>query len=322
MTSSLDHLRKHTNIVADTSDISTISKFKPSEATTNPSLILSSAKIDSYRHFLYEAATLSKQKFDSTSEQLEEALDFLTVRFGCELLKVVPGRVSTEVDASLSYDTEASIKKAKKLISLYESLGFSRTRVLIKLAATWEGIQAAQILENEGICCNMTLIFNFVQAVACAEAGVTLISPFVGRIYDWYKEKDGISYYSPLEDPGVRFVTKIYNYFKKFGFLTSVMGASFRNTNQIEGLVGCDFLTISPTLLEKLHASNKDLLPALSSGSSNSTPLEKVEKVTESYFRGCLQRDEMASFKLKEGIHKFIEDTEKLKAIIKEVLLK
>lgn len=260
MASSLDQLKKLTIVVADTGDFTAMAKFKPTDATTNPSLILAAANMESYQGLIDDAINYAKKVGGSMEEQVTNAMDKIYVNFGCEILKIIPGRVSTEVDARLSFDKEGSIARAKKLIDLYKQAGISKDRILIKLSSTWEGIEAARVLESEyGIHCNMTLLFNFYQAVACAEAGVTLISPFVGRIFDWYVKNTDQKSYSMLEDPGVMSVTKIYNYYKKFGYNTVVMGASFRNTDQILGLAGCDLLTIPPSLLDKLRQSNEEV---------------------------------------------------------------
>jgi len=245
MNSALDQLKTSTVVVADTGDIGAIEKYSPQDATTNPSLILAAASMPNYKHLVDDAILYGKKQSNVLAEQVSHAMDKLFVNFGYEILQKVPGRVSTEVDARLSFDCEASVKKARSFIKLYEERGINRDRILIKLSTTWEGVKAAKILESEGIHCNMTLLFSFAQAVACAEAGVTLISPFVGRIYDWFVKSTGQKEYGLLEDPGVISVTKIYNYYKKYDYKTVVMGASFRNTNQIKALTGCDLLTIS-----------------------------------------------------------------------------
>ena len=255
----LESLKRYTTVVADTGDIEAIARHRPQDATTNPSLLYQAAQMPAYRHLVDEAAALASERGGAQEKMAEEFIDVLFVLFGREILKVVPGRVSTEVPASLSFDIEGSIAKARKLISMYEAKGVLRERVLIKLASTWEGIRAAERLEKEGIHCNLTLLFSFAQAVACAEAGVTLISPFVGRIYDWYKKERGGAEIPPDQDPGVASVTRIYNYYKKFGYKTQVMGASFRNVNQIARLAGADLLTISPDLLEQLEQTPGEL---------------------------------------------------------------
>ena len=257
----LDSLKKYTTVVADTGDIEAIAKYKPQDATTNPSLLLQAAQQPKYAHLVEQALHDAAEIGGDQHAQTEEFMDGLSVAFGLEILKIVPGRVSTEVDASLSFDTEATIAKGRKLIGLYEKHGIDRERILIKIASTWEGIRAAEKLEQEGIHCNLTLLFSFAQAVACAEAKVTLISPFVGRIYDWYKKDKGGAEIPADQDPGVESVTKIYNYYKKFGYKTQVMGASFRKVEQITHLAGCDLLTISPDLLEKLGQASGELTP-------------------------------------------------------------
>ena len=253
MTNQLDSLRELTVVVADTGDIDAIRQYKPEDATTNPSLILSAAALPQYAALIDEAIAYGKQQSQDKAQQLVDAEDKLAVNIGLEILKLVPGRVSTEVDARLSYDTEATVAKARKLIALYEAAGINKNRILIKIASTWQGIRAAEILEKEGINCNLTLLFSEAQARACAEAGVYLISPFVGRILDWYKANTDKKEYAPAEDPGVISVTKIYNYYKQYGYKTVVMGASFRNVGEIIELAGCDRLTIAPPLLKTLH---------------------------------------------------------------------
>jgi len=317
--SSLELLKASgTLVVADTGDFEAIAKFQPKDATTNPSLILAAATMDQYKSVV--DAAIEKAKAGATlDEQVEIAMDHLFVSFGAEILKVVEGRVSTEVDARLSFDKERQIEKALKLISMYESQGVSKERVLIKLSSTWEGIQAARELESKhGIHCNLTLLFSFAQAVACAEAGVTLISPFVGRIMDWYKAKSGKSY-EASEDPGVHSVTKIYNYYKKHGYKTVVMGASFRNTGEVLALAGCDLLTISPGLLSQLD-DMKDEVPVLLSVEQAQKTEDPKISLDEAGFRWLHNEDEMAVHKLSEGIRKFAADAIKLENIIKEKL--
>jgi transaldolase len=307
----LESLKKYTTVVADTGDIEAIAHHRPQDATTNPSLLYHAAQMPRYRHFVDEASDVAADH-DGTREQMaEEFMDRLSVLFGCEILKVIPGRVSTEVPANLSFDTEASIAKARKLISLYEQKGVSRERILIKVGSTWEGIRAAERLEKEGIHCNLTLLFSFAQAVACAEAGVTLISPFVGRIYDWYKKEHGGAEIPPDQDPGVASVTRIYNYFKKFGYKTQVMGASFRNTNQIIRLAGCDLLTISPDLLDQLTGSEGTVERALDPQKAKTSSGERLH-LDEKTFRWMHNEDAMATDKLAEGIRKFWSDAGKL----------
>eukprot|EP00112_Aurelia_sp_Birch-Aquarium-sp1_P024574 Seg783.5 transcript_id=Seg783.5/GoldUCD/mRNA.D3Y31 product=Transaldolase protein_id=Seg783.5/GoldUCD/D3Y31 len=314
----LEQLKKLTTVVADTGDFQAIAQFQPTDATTNPSLILAASKLPQYQGLIDEAIKYGQANGKDINEKVTAAMDKLFVSFGMEILKVVPGRVSTEVDARLSFDIEGSIEKAKKFISLYEAAGISKERVLIKLSSTWEGIQAAKILEEQhGMHCNLTLLFAFAQAVACAEAGITLISPFVGRIYDWYVKSTGQKTFTPTEDPGVKSVTAIYNYYKKFGYKTIVMGASFRNTQQILALAGCDNLTISPKLLDELKQSSANVPKMLSEATAQSKDIEKVH-LDEKSFRWLLNEDAMATEKLAEGIRKFAEDAVKLENFLKE----
>jgi transaldolase len=307
----LESLKRYTTVVADTGDIEAIARHRPQDATTNPSLLYHAAQVPSYRRLVDDATELASERGGSHEEMAGEFIDRLFVLFGCEILKVVPGRVSTEVAASLSFDTEGTIAKARKLISLYEAKGISRERIRIKVASTWEGIRAAERLEKEGIHCNLTLLFSFAQAVACAEAGVTLISPFVGRIYDWYKKEHGGAEIPPDQDPGVASVTRIYNYYKKYGYKTQVMGASFRNVNQIVNLAGADLLTISPELLDQLEQSqgavDRKLDPERAKGSAGDR-LHLDEKT----FRWMHNEDAMATEKLAEGIRKFNSDAHHL----------
>jgi len=312
----LEQLKKLTTIVVDTGDIESIKKFAPTDATTNPSLILSAAQKPHYKHLIEEAVESSK-KANSSEERRILLMDQLFVNFGVEILKLIPGRVSTEVDARLSFDTEASIKKAHALIELYKQAGIEKERILIKLASTWEGAEAARVLEKEGIHCNMTLMFSMAQAIACAEAKATLISPFVGRIFDWYKKHDNVSGYVPAEDPGVQSVTQIYNYYKKFGYKTQVMGASFRNTDEILELAGCDLLTISPQLLEELSNADGKVERKLDSAKAKEMNLEKIN-VNEKAYRWLLNENQMATEKLSEGIRKFAEDGAKLAKYLDE----
>ncbi|KAF8944981.1 Transaldolase [Haplosporangium gracile] len=309
----LDQLKNFTTVVSDTGDFESIAQYKPTDATTNPSLILAASQKSNYGHLINDAIAYAKKIGGPIESQTESALDKLLVNFGVEILKIVPGRVSTEVDARLSFDREATIAKAKKIIGLYKDAGVSKERILIKIASTWEGIQAAKHLEAvEGIHCNLTLLFSFGQAVACAEAKVTLISPFVGRILDWYKATQKKEY-AGAEDPGVISVSKIYNYYKQHGYKTIVMGASFRSVGEIEELAGCDFLTISPNLLEELHKSNKTLERKLSPEIATSSA-QQYPKVSfdEAAFRWELNEDPMATEKLSEGIRKFAADATKL----------
>ena len=305
-----ESLKKYTTVVADTGDIDAIARHRPQDATTNPSLLYHAAQMPAYRHLVEEAADVASEIGGSEEKMAEEFIDQLFVLFGCEILKVVPGRVSTEVAASLSFDSQATVAKGRKLISLYEKKGISRERILIKVASTWEGVRAAELLETEGIHCNLTLLFSFAQAVACAEAGVTLISPFVGRIYDWYKKERGAEI-PPDQDPGVASVARIYNYYKKFGYKTQVMGASFRNVNQIIRLAGCDLLTISPDLLEQLEKTEGTVERQLDPAKAQESKEERV-CLDEKTFRWMHNEDAMATEKLAEGIRKFNSDARHL----------
>jgi transaldolase len=306
-----ESLKKYTTVVADTGDIEAIAQHHPQDATTNPSLLYHAAQMPDYRHLVEEASELAVERGGGHEEMAAEFIDRLFVLFGSEILKVVPGRVSTEVAARLSFDTAATIDKARKLISLYEKKGVSRQRILIKIASTWEGIRAAEQLEKEGIHCNLTLLFSFAQAVACAEAGVTLISPFVGRIYDWYKKEKGGAEIPPDQDPGVASVTRIYNYYKKYDYKTQVMGASFRNTNQIVRLAGCDLLTISPELLDQLEKTEGTLDRKLDPVKAKATREPQLH-LDEKTFRWMHNEDAMATEKLAEGIRKFNSDAQHL----------
>jgi transaldolase len=307
----LESLKRYTTVVADTGDIEAIARHRPQDATTNPSLLFHAAQMPRYRHLVEEAAELAEKRGGSPEEMAEEFIDRLFVLFGCEILKVVPGRVSTEVAASLSFDTDGTIAKARKLISLYDQKGVARKRILIKIASTWEGIRAAELLEKEGIHCNLTLLFSFAQAVACAEAGVTLISPFVGRIYDWYKKEHGGAEIPADQDPGVASVIRIYNYYKKYGYTTQVMGASFRNVNQIVRLAGSDLLTISPELLEQLEQTEGVLDRKLDPVKALASKDERLH-LDEKTFRWMHNEDAMATEKLAEGIRKFNSDARHL----------
>lgn len=306
----LDALKRSTTVVADTGDIESIARYKPQDATTNPSLLFQAAQQKPYAHLVEQALAKADEQGNDHAAQTEAFMDKLFVAFGREILKIVPGRVSTEVDAGLSFDTQGTLAKAHRLIELYEEAGVGRDRVLIKIASTWEGIRAAERLEREGIHCNLTLLFSFAQAVACAEAGVTLISPFVGRIYDWYKKEKGADI-SAEDDPGVASVTRIYNYYKKFGYKTLVMGASFRKVEQITDLAGCDLLTISPDLLAKLDKADGDLAPKLTAASARDSDGEKLH-LDEKTFRWMHNQDPMAVDKLGDGIRKFYADARKL----------
>ena len=313
MTTQLDSLRSMTVVVADTGDIDAIKKYQPQDATTNPSLILSASALPQYAPLIDEAIAYAKAQSADKAQQLIDAEDKLAVNIGLEILKIVPGRISTEVDARLSYDTQATVEKARKLIALYNEAGISNDRILIKIASTWQGICAAEILEKEGINCNLTLLFSEAQARACAEAGVYLISPFVGRILDWYKANTDKKEYAPAEDPGVISVTKIYNYYKEYGYKTVVMGASFRNVGEIIELAGCDRLTIAPALLKELQENSTALVRKLDyKGEVKAKP----QPLTEAEFYWQHNSDAMAVEKLAEGIRKFAVDQEKLEAML------
>ena len=313
MTTQLDSLRNMTVVVADTGDIDAIKKYQPQDATTNPSLILSASALPQYAPLIDEAITYAKAQSADKAQQLIDAEDKLAVNIGLEILKIVPGRISTEVDARLSYDTQATVEKARKLIALYNAAGISNDRILIKIASTWQGIRAAEILEKEGINCNLTLLFSEAQARACAEAGVYLISPFVGRILDWYKANTDKKEYAPAEDPGVISVTKIYNYYKEYGYKTVVMGASFRNVGEIIELAGCDRLTIAPALLKELQENSTALVRKLD---NKGEVKAKPQPLTEAEFYWQHNSDAMAVEKLAEGIRKFAVDQEKLEAML------
>ena len=313
MTTQLDSLRNMTVVVADTGDIEAIKKYQPQDATTNPSLILSASALPQYSPLIDEAVSYAKAQSNDKSQQLIDAEDKLAVNIGLEILKIVPGRISTEVDARLSYDTQATVEKARKLIALYNAAGISNDRILIKIASTWQGIRAAEILEKEGINCNLTLLFSESQARACAEAGVYLISPFVGRILDWYKANSDKKEYAPAEDPGVISVTKIYNYYKEYGYNTVVMGASFRNVGEITELAGCDRLTIAPALLKELQENSTALVRKLEyKGEVKAKP----QPLTEAEFYWQHNSDAMAVEKLADGIRKFAVDQEKLETML------
>ena len=319
MVTQLESLKKHSSVVADTGDIDSIIKFSPDDCTTNPSLIFKAVQSNKYNKLVEDVISNSKsRKFNDTSYQIDYISDQLAIAFGIELTKIVPGYVSTEVDANLSFDTNATIEKAKQIINSYEQSGVPKNRILIKVAGTWEGIQAVKKLEAEGISCNCTLIFSLTQAVACAEAGASLISPFVGRILDWFKSNTSHEYDSS-NDPGVESVGKIYNYFKQYNFKTVVMAASFRNKEEIINLAGCDKLTISPVLLQELNETEGDITPKLTALEAGNTKLDRVN-VNESSFRWHLNENQMASFKLGEGIRLFNKDMLKLKDLIKSKL--
>jgi transaldolase len=308
----LDSLKRYTTVVSDTGDIEAIAEYQPQDATTNPSLLMKAAQQPRYRGLVERALRAAESVAGDGTARIEEFMDHLAVAFGQEILKIVPGRVSTEVDARLSFDTEGTVAKAQRLIALYEQNGVPRERILIKVTSTWEGIRAAEWLERNGVRCNMTLLFSFAQAVACAEAGVTLISPFVGRIYDWHRKQRG-SEIPPGEDPGVHSVRRIYNYYKKHGYTAQVMGASFRRVEQIVLLAGCDLLTISPELLEELQNTPGEITPALTPEAARASGEPKLH-LDEKTFRWMHNEDAMAVEKLSEGIRRFYEDARKLEA--------
>ncbi len=316
MSNKLDQLKAMTLVVADTGDIEAIRQFAPQDATTNPSLLLKAAQLPHYQSLLDQARQQAASESGSNSEQMAYCCDLLAVAIGAEILEIVPGRVSTEVDARLSFDSHATMARARKLIDLYEQRDIPRERILIKIAATWEGIEAARQLEKEGINCNLTLLFGFGQAAACADAGVYLISPFVGRILDWYKANTELDMQNPFDDPGVQSVTRIYNYYKQHGYQTIVMGASFRNCGEIEALAGCDRLTISPQLLSELAADHGELPRQLSPGSGSSD--EDRLQLDQADFRFALNSDAMATEKLAEGIRNFVADQIKLESLLRD----
>ncbi len=316
--SQLDQLKQFTKVVADTGDFAAIKQYSPEDSTTNPTLIYNAVKKDEYKHLLEKAVIDNKDRSSDRELLVNKIIDHLLILFGLEILNIIPGRVSTEVDARLSFDAKGTVDKAHEIIQLYEDNGISRERILIKIASTWEGTLAASKLENEGIHCNMTLLFSLPQAVACAEAGATLISPFVGRILDWYKAATGKDYAS-ADDPGVMSVKEIYNYFKKYDYTTQVMGASFRNADEIVELAGCDLLTISPDLLQTLMETQVPLERKLSPESAQKQDLEKVI-LDENIFRWLLNEDAMATEKLADGIRRFAADAGNLGALIRERL--
>jgi transaldolase len=317
MTNQLESLKKLTTVVADTGDIEAIKKYQAIDATTNPSLILKAAQMEQYNGLVNEAIQWAKQNSSEKSQLVINASDRLAVTLGCEILTTIPGRISTEVDARLSFDTNASVEKAHKLIGLYKQSGIDKSRILIKLAATWEGIRAAEILEREGINTNLTLLFGFAQAQACAEAQVYLISPFVGRILDWFKANNSDADYEKAEDPGVKSVVEIYNYYKEHGYKTVVMGASFRNTDEIIELAGCDRLTIGPALLEELSKQPGTIERKLVDRGSNKTA---GVALSESEFRWLMNEDAMATEKLSEGIRNFAADQVRLETLLTKLL--
>ncbi len=315
----LESLKQHSLIVADTGDFESIRKYKPRDATTNPSLLLKAAQMPEYKDILERTLAETRKEASGTQDAVKLALDKLAVAFGLEILKIVPHRVSTEVDARLSFDTDGSVAKGRALIRYYENAGIDRERILIKLATTWEGVRAAKELQKDGIRCNLTLLFSFAQAIACAEAGVQLISPFVGRILDWHKKSAGSADYPPSEDPGVVSVTTIYDYYKRHGYKTEVMGASFRNIGEIIELAGCDLLTISPSLLEELQNKQGEVTRKLDPARPTAEPVAKIN-LDEKAFRWMLNEDQMATEKLSDGIRLFAADTLKLEKFISEKL--
>lgn len=314
MSTQLDQLKQLTKVVADTGDFESMKAYKPQDATTNPSLILAAASKPEYAHLVEKAVADRKNSGLSGAKQVDDVMDYILVNFGLEILKIVPGRVSTETDARLSFDKDGTIAKARQLIAIYEKAGISRERVLIKIASTWEGIKAAEVLAKEGIRCNLTLLFSLAQAIACAEGGIQLISPFVGRILDWFKASTKKEY-TAVEDPGVISVTAIYNYYKKFGYATEVMGASFRNKGEITELAGCDLLTISPGLLGELQASIDPLPRKLDASAAAGMNIEKIN-LDEKTFRYLMNDDAMATEKTADGIRKFAVDIVKLEQMV------
>jgi transaldolase len=316
--SQLEQLKHFTKVVADTGDFESMREFKPQDATTNPSLILQAATKPQYAHIIDKVIADRKNSGLTGAKRVEDIIDNILIAFGLEILKIVPGRVSTETDARLSFDADGTIAKARELIALYEKAGVSRDRVLIKIASTWEGIKAAEVVQKEGIKCNLTLLFSLPQAIACAEAKVQLISPFVGRIYDWYKNANKREY-TGAEDPGVQSVTSIFHYYKHFGYQTEVMGASFRNVSQIIELAGCDLLTISPDLLAKLAGSTETIAKKLDAADSKSASIQKIH-CDEKSFRFLFNEDAMATEKTAEGIRKFAADIVKLEQVIQAKL--
>lgn len=315
----LEQLKRFTTVVADTGDFASIEAYRPKDGTTNPSLIYQASQDEKYRSLVEEALWYGRRISGERSAQVTATVERLAINFGLEILKIVPGRVSTEVDARLSFDSEATVRKARELIALYEAAGIPRERILIKIASTWEGIRAAEIVEREGIHCNLTLLFSQVQAIACAEAGVQLISPFVGRILDWHKKDRGVSEIPAPEDPGVRSVVSIYNYYKKYGYKTEVMGASFRNIGEVCELAGCDLLTISPKLLKELELQEGELDRKLNPDVAAGMDIERLT-VDEKRFRWMLNEDAMATEKLAEGIRNFTKDLVRLEQQIAGML--
>lgn len=314
----LERLKEFTTVVADTGDIDSIRKYIPTDATTNPSLLYKAAKVPLYTHLVEDAIEFGMLHSDHNDKRTKLAMDKLAINFGNEILKIIPGRVSTEVDVRLSFHVEGTIKRAHELINLYQKVGVDTKRVLVKIASTWEGIQAAKELEKDGIRCNLTLLFSFTQAAACADAGVTLISPFVGRILDWHKENEGVEGYPASEDPGVKSVKQIYNYYKKHGYETKIMGASFRTIDEVLELAGCDLLTISPALMEQLVHQDGPVIRKLDPLVATKSDLAQIQ-LDENHFRWDLNENAMATEKLAEGIRNFARDTEKLEKYVWEL---
>jgi len=314
----LDALKRYTTVVADTGDFEAIAQYRPQDATTNPSLLYKAAQMPKYRHLVEDAAAFGKAKGTDAETRARWTMERLAVNFGAEVLKVVPGRVSTEIDARMSFDSEGTLRRAEELVDLYDQAGIDSDRVLFKIASTWEGISTAERLERRGIHCNLTLLFSFPQAVACADAGVTLISPFVGRILDWYKEAEHVAGYPADQDPGVLSVTRIFNYYKAHGYSTVVMGASFRNADEILELAGCDYLTIAPKLLSELAASEGEVQRKLDADKAQALVIERA-MFDEKTFRWDLNEDAMATAKLSEGIRLFAADTVKLERFAQEI---
>lgn len=311
----LEQLRKFSKIVADSGDFESIRRFKTLESTTNPSLILAAAQDQKYAHLIDEALAYARRRITDRPKQISLAVEKLFINFGLEILKIVPGRVSTEVDARMSFDNEGTVKKAREVIAMYKEAGVDRERVLVKIASTWEGIKAAETLTKEGIHCNMTLMFSIAQAIACAEAKVQLVSPFVGRILDWHAKNNPDQKYTPEAEPGVLLTKDIYNYYKKYGYKTEIMASSFRNTGEILALAGCDLMTISPALLNELERTEGNLERKLSPEKSNETDIKKTD-MDQKKFRWLMNEDIMAQEKLAEGIKKFNEDIAKLESLL------
>ena len=322
MNNALESLKSMTTVVADTGDIESIEAYKPTDATTNPSLLYAAAQMPQYQHLVEEAIAFGQKEGGNDLEKISKTVDKLSVYFGREILRIVPRYVSTEVDARLSFDTQGTVDKAREIISLYKKAGVEKDRILIKIASTWEGINAAKILKKEGIRCNLTLLFSFPQAIACGEAEVFLISPFVGRILDWYKIKENKEGYPPNEDPGVQSVRRIYNYYKKYNYKTLVMGASFRNSGEIKALAGCDLLTISPKFLDSLEKENIELPRILSAEYAKKNCNDEKFNLNEEKFRWMLNEDAMATEKLADGIRNFAADLVRLENYVKEKLFK